>query len=61
MNGYAKFETPDGDVLAINADRVSFVRRYRGTDQASAINFEKGHYVVVKGDLDAVMEILSES
>ncbi|MET0376443.1 MAG: hypothetical protein ABW128_19590 [Rhizorhabdus sp.] len=61
MNGYAKFETPDGDVLAINADRVSFVRRYRGTDQASAINFEKGHYVVVKGDLDTVMEILSES
>ncbi|AMK25269.1 MULTISPECIES: hypothetical protein [unclassified Sphingobium] len=61
MNGYVKFETPDGDVLAINADRVSFVRRYRGTDQASAINFEKGHYIVVKGDLKAVMEALAEA
>lgn len=61
MNGYVKFETPDGDVLTINADRVSFVRRYRGTDQASAVNFEKGHYVVVKGDLEAVMEALAEA
>jgi len=26
LNGYVKFETPDGDVLAINADSVSFVR-----------------------------------
>jgi len=37
LNGYVKFETPDGDVLAINADSVSFVRRYRGTDQAGAV------------------------
>ena len=61
MNGYVQFETPEGDVLAINADRVSFVRRYRGTDQASAVNFEKGHYVVVRGDLEAVMEALAEA
>ncbi|ANI79284.1 MULTISPECIES: hypothetical protein [Sphingobium] len=61
MNGYVKFETPDGDVLTINADRVSFVRRYRGTDQASAVNFEKGHYIVVKGDLESVMEALAEA
>lgn len=61
MNGYVEFETPEGDVLAVNADRVSFVRRYRGTDQASAINFEKGHYVVVTGALDAVMKALAES
>ncbi|MET0364562.1 MAG: hypothetical protein ABW169_07895 [Sphingobium sp.] len=61
MNGYVKFETPDGDVLAINADRVSFVRRYRGSDQASAINFEKGHYIVVKGQLEDVMDALAEA
>lgn len=61
MNGYVKFETPDGDILAINADRVSCVRRYRGMDQASAINFEKGHYVVVRGDLEWVMEALAEA
>ena len=61
MNGYVKFETPDGDVLVINADRVSFVRRYRGTDQASAINFEKGHYIVVRGGLEAVTEALAEA
>ncbi|MFK4872358.1 hypothetical protein [Novosphingobium sp. ZW T3_23] len=61
MNGYVSFETLDGDVLAINADRVSFVRRYRGTDQASAINFEKGNYVVVKGNLEAVMQELAHA
>ncbi|WP_313441318.1 hypothetical protein [Novosphingobium sp.] len=61
MNGYVNFETLDGDVLAINADRVSFVRRYRGTDQASAINFEKGHYVVVKGNLETVMQELAHA
>lgn len=61
MNGYVKFETPDGDILAINAYRVSFVRRYRGTDYASAINFEKGHYIVVRGDLETVMEALAEA
>lgn len=61
MNGYVAFETPDGDVLAVNADRVSCVRRYRGTDQASAINFEKGHYIVVRGDIESVMEALAEA
>ncbi|GGN43371.1 hypothetical protein GCM10011349_07400 [Novosphingobium indicum] len=61
MNGYVKFETLEGDVVAINADRVSFVRRYRGTDQASAINFEKGNYIVVKGNLEAVMQELASA
>lgn len=61
MNGYVKFEAPEGDLVGINADRVSFVRRYRGGDQASAVNFEKGNYIVVKGDLDAVMEALAEA
>lgn len=61
MNGYVAFETPEGDVLAVNADRVSFVRRYRGTDQASAINFENGHYVVVRGALEAVLKALAEA
>ncbi|MDX3911391.1 MAG: hypothetical protein QHC67_16505 [Sphingobium sp.] len=61
MNGYVKFEMPDGALVAINADRVSFVRRYRGGNQASAVNFEKGNYIVVKGDIDAVMEALAEA
>ncbi|MAC57299.1 MAG: hypothetical protein CMH85_03280 [Novosphingobium sp.] len=61
MNGYVKFETLEGDVVAVNADRVSFVRRYRGTDQASAINFEKGNYIVVKGNLEAVMQELASA
>lgn len=60
MNGYVKFETPDGDLVAVNADRVSFVRRYRGGNTASAVNFEKGNYVVVNGGLDAVMKALVE-
>tara|TARA_R100001509_G_scaffold125241_1_gene78775 strand:+ start:286 stop:471 length:186 start_codon:yes stop_codon:yes gene_type:complete len=61
VNGYVKFETLEGDVVAVNADRVSFVRRYRGTDQASAINFEKGNYIVVKGNLEAVMQELASA
>ena len=61
MNGYVKFETLEGDVVAVNADRVSCVRRYRGTDQASAINFEKGNYIVVKGNLEAVMQELASA
>ena len=61
MNGYVEFETPDGDLVAINVDRVSFVRRYRGGNQASAVNFEKGNYMVVKGDLGTVMAALTEA
>ncbi len=60
MNGYVQFETPDGDVIAVNADRVNFVRRYRGGSEASAINFEKGNYVVVKGNLGEIAKILAE-
>ena len=60
MNGYARFETPDGEPIVINVDRVSFVRRFRGEDIASAINFEKGNYVVVKGSLETVATALSE-
>ncbi|HEX7821845.1 MAG TPA: hypothetical protein VF463_14645 [Sphingobium sp.] len=60
MNGYVQFETPEGDPVAVNADRVSFVRRYRGGNAASAVNFEKGNYVVVQGNLDEVMAILAE-
>jgi hypothetical protein len=58
MNGYIQFETPEGDTVTINADRVSFVRRYRGGNEASAVNFEKGNYLVVKGDLSEVTEKL---
>ena len=59
MNGYVKFETADGEPITVNADRVSFVRRFRGGNDASAINFEKGNYVVVAGSLEAVTEALS--
>jgi hypothetical protein len=60
MNGYVQFETPEGDEVAVNADRVNFVRRYRGGSDASAVNFEKGNYVVVKGSLDEVAKALAE-
>lgn len=59
MNGYVEFETIDGEPIGINVDRVSFVRRFRGRDDSSAINFEKGNYVVVKGDLKHVMGLLA--
>jgi F0F1-type ATP synthase epsilon subunit len=61
MNGYVEFQTIDGDMVTINADRVNYVRRFRGGDQASAINFEKGHYVVVQGGLAEVSEALSQA
>jgi len=60
MNGYVRFETPDGEPIAINVDRVNFVRRFRGGDTACAINFEKGNYIVVKGNLEAVTTALEE-
>jgi hypothetical protein len=49
----------DRDAVSINADRVNFVRRYRGGNDASAVNFEKGNYVVVKGSLDEVTKVLA--
>ena len=60
MKGYVQFETPDGEPISINADRVSFVRRFRGGSDASAVNFEKGNYVVVKGSLGDVSKALGE-
>ncbi|MDF0542134.1 hypothetical protein PX699_07255 [Sphingobium sp. H39-3-25] len=60
MNGYVQFETPEGEPVAINADRVNTVRRFRGGSTACAINFEKGNYVVVKGSLDEVTEALAQ-
>jgi len=60
MNGYVKFQTPEGEPIVINIDRVNVVRRYRGGDDACAVNFEKGNFVVVKGSLDAVMRALAE-
>ena len=60
MYGYVEFETPDGEPISINADRVSFVRRFRGGSDASAVNFEKGNYVVVKGSLSDVSKALGE-
>jgi hypothetical protein len=60
MNGYVMFETTDGEPIAINVDRVNCVRRFRGGDGASAINFEKGNYVVVKGAIEEVMGALSQ-
>lgn len=61
MNGYVEFKTIDGDTVTINADRVSYVRRYRGGDEASAVNFEKGNYVVVTGSIAMVTKTLSEA
>ncbi|MDR7156766.1 hypothetical protein J2W40_003611 [Sphingobium xenophagum] len=60
MNGLVRFETVDGDFVVVNVDRVSFVRRYRGGNDTSAVNFEKGNYLVVKGSLDSVMTILAD-
>lgn len=60
MNGFVRLETVDGDFVVVNVDRVSFVRRYRGEHDTSAVNFEKGNYLVVKGSLDSVMTILAE-
>ena len=58
MNGYVQFETSDGEPITINADRVNFVRRFRGGNDASAVSFEKGNYVVVKGSLAEVSKAL---
>ncbi|RYF13489.1 MAG: hypothetical protein EOO77_15435 [Oxalobacteraceae bacterium] len=56
MNGYVKFDSPEGDPIVVNVDRVNFVRRFRGGNDASAVNFEKGNYIVVKGNLASVMK-----
>lgn len=61
MNGYVIFETPEGDQVAVNADHVSYIRRFRGGNVISAINFEKGNYIVVKGGLEQTMVALAEA
>lgn len=60
MNGYVKFQTPEGEPIVINIDRVNVVRRYRVGSDACAVNFEKGTFVVVSGSLDVVMRALAE-
>lgn len=60
MNGYVQFETPEGDPIVVNVERVNFVRRFRGGEVASAVNFEKGNYVVVKGSLGEVTKVLAD-
>lgn len=60
MDGYVEFESPEGDPIVVNADRVNFVRRFKGGNDASAVNFEKGNYVVVRGNLASVMKVLVE-
>jgi len=44
----------------VNVDRVNFVRRFRGGNEASAVNFEEGNYVVVNGNLASVMKTLQD-
>lgn len=61
MNGYVQFESPDGEPIVVNTDRVNFVRRFRGENAACAINFKTGNYIVVRGGLDEVMKALAES
>jgi hypothetical protein len=60
MNGYVEFQTLEGDPIVVNVDRVNYVRRFRGGNDASAVNFEKGNYIVVKGSLGAVTKVLQE-
>ncbi|MBB5684531.1 hypothetical protein [Sphingobium boeckii] len=61
MNGYVQLETPDGEPVFVNADRVNFIRRFRGGNLASAVNFEKGNYIVVKGNLEEVANMLADA
>jgi hypothetical protein len=60
MNGYVRFETADGEPIVVNADRANFVRRSRGGDDCSAINFEKGNYIIARGSLDTVTNALAQ-
>lgn len=60
MNGYVEFQSPEGDPIVVNVDRVNFVRRFKGGNDASAVNFEKGNYVVVRGNLATVLKALEE-
>jgi hypothetical protein len=60
MNGYVEFQSPEGEPIVVNVDRVNFVRRFKGGNDASAVNFEKGNYVVVKGNMAAVRKALAE-
>lgn len=60
MNGYIKLKTLEGDEIIVNVDRISFVRKYRGGNDACALNFEKGHYLVVAGTIDEVLQALVE-
>lgn len=61
MNGYVEFESPEGDPIVVNADRVNFVRRFKGGNDAGAVNSEKGNYVVVGGSLASVMKVLEKA
>ncbi len=56
-----EFQSPEGEPIVVNVDRVNFVRRFRGGNDASAVNFEKGNYIVVKGTLASVMKTLEEA
>jgi hypothetical protein len=60
VNGYVEFYSLEGDPIVVNVDRVNFVRRFKGGNDASAVNFEKGNYVVGKGNLASVMKTLQE-
>ena len=61
MNGYVEFHSLEGDPIVVNVDRVNFVRRFKGGNDASAVNFEKGDYVVVKGNLSSAMRTLQDA
>lgn len=55
MNGYVEFHSLEGDPIVVNVDRVNFVHRFKGGNDASAVNFGKGNYVVVKGNLASLI------
>ena len=61
MNGYVEFHSLEGDPIVVNVDRVNFLRCFKGGNDANAVNFEKGTYVVVKGNLASVMRTLQDA
>jgi len=61
VNGYVEFHSLEGDPIVVNVDRVNFVRRFEGGNDPSAVNFEKGNYIVVKGKLVSVMRTLQDA
>jgi len=61
MNGYVRLKSTDGQIVAINADNVTYVIAYQKSDISSIVYFEKGNYVIVSGSVDEVISRLENS